>query len=252
MINKNITHEIIPSSPTLLEERLGYDFNNKNLLIESLTHPSVKQRALKNNNKQKNYERLELLGDSILNFLVTEILFKSFSEYDEGQLAKIKAYAVSKDVLCLVAAKINLSSYIIMTYGEEISGGRNNPNNIENTMEALIAAIYLDSNIDIIRNMVASLWLEFISIIDLANYDPKTTLQELAQSHGQGNKPVYELVKREGAAHSSIFTIMVKIPDHQQLGYGQSVKEAEKDAARKLLIKLGELSCGSLEEVPNK
>lgn len=238
MTNKNI----ISTSPALLEERLCYNFNDKNLLKEALTHPSVKQRSLKNNNKQKNYERLELLGDSILNFLVTEILFKNFSDYDEGQLAKIKAYTVSKEVLCLVAAKINLASYIIMTYGEEVSGGRKNPNNIENTMEALIAAIYLDSNIDVIRNMISGLWLEFISITDLANYDPKTTLQEWVQSHGHGNKPVYELVKREGAAHSSIFTILVKIPHHQQLGYGQSVKEGEKDAARKLLIKLGALA----------
>ncbi|WP_342259443.1 ribonuclease III [Candidatus Tisiphia endosymbiont of Metellina segmentata] len=221
------------SAPEKLEQDIGYNFNNKALLLEALSHPSLKQHVLKHG-IQKNYERLELLGDAIINFIITEILFKNFSTYDEGKLAKIRAYLVCKESLCKVAAKINLSDYIIMTHGEEVLGGRQNPNNIENTMEALIAAIYLDSNIDTTQKIVYNLWYEFISITDLADYDPKTTLQELAQKKGI-ERPVYEVIKREGSPHASIFTVLVKMEAYQQTGTGHSVKEAEKVAARKLM-----------------
>ncbi|WP_341749626.1 ribonuclease III [Candidatus Tisiphia endosymbiont of Sialis lutaria] len=222
-----------------LEQDIGYNFNNKDFLLEALSHPSLKQHTVKHG-VQKNYERLELLGDTIINFVITEILFKNFSTYDEGKLAKIRAYLVCKELLCKVAAKINLSDYIIMTYGEELLGGRQNPNNIENTMEALIAAIYLDSNIDAVKKIVNDLWYEFIDIIDLADYDPKSTLQELAQKKGT-KKPVYQVIKREGSPHSSIFTVLVQMDEYQQTGTGHSVKEAEKVAARKLMNYLNNL-----------
>jgi dsRNA-specific ribonuclease len=121
-----------------------------------------------------------------------------------------------------------------MTHGEEISGGRSNPSNIENSMEALICAIYLDSNLDITRLIIKNLWAEFLSSIDLAGIDPKTTLQEWSQSHGNF-KPIYEIVKKEGPPHLPTFTVMVKIHDYQQIGQGSSVKAAEKEAAKKLL-----------------
>ncbi|UCM85786.1 MAG: ribonuclease III [Rickettsia endosymbiont of Culicoides impunctatus] len=227
------------STPEKLEQDIGYNFNNKDFLLEALSHPSLKQHTVKHG-VQKNYERLELLGDTIINFVITEILFKNFSTYDEGKLAKIRAYLVCKELLCKVATKINLSDYIIMTYGEELLGGRQNPNNIENTMEALIAAIYLDSNIDAVKKIVNDLWYEFIDIIDLADYDPKSTLQELAQKKGT-KKPVYQVIKREGSPHSSIFTVLVQMDEYQQTGTGHSVKEAEKVAARKLMNYLNNL-----------
>lgn len=233
--------ESVLSVPKKLEQDIGYSFNNKDFLLEALSHPSLKQHTLKYG-IQKNYERLELLGDTIISFVITEILFKNFSTYDEGKLAKIRAYLVCKELLCKVAAKINLSDYIIMTYGEELLGGRQNPNNIENTMEALIAAIYLDSNIDTIKKIIYDLWHEFIDIIDLADYDPKSTLQELAQRKGT-KKPVYQVIKREGSPHSSIFTVLVQMDEYQQTGTGHSVKEAEKAAARKLMNYLKFVSC---------
>jgi ribonuclease III len=233
------TKELTLSAPEKLEQDIGYSFNDKNFLLEALSHPSLKQNTLKHG-IQKNYERLELLGDTIINFAITEILFKNFSTYNDGKLAKIRAYLVCKELLCKVAAKINLSDYIIMTYGEELLGGRQNPNNIENTMEALIAAIYLDSNIDTVKKIIYDLWYEFIDIIDLADYDPKSTLQELAQKKGS-EKPVYQVIKREGSPHAAIFTVLVQMDEYQQTGTGHSVKEAEKVAARKLMNYLNNL-----------
>jgi ribonuclease-3 len=225
-----------------LEKLLGYNFKDRNLLVEALSHPSLKQHAqnqhTQNQNGYKDYERLEFLGDTILSFLVTEILFGNFTDYDEGQLAKIRAYLVCKETLCKVAAKLNLSNYIIVTHGEELSGGRLNPNNMEDATEALIAAIYLDSDINTTRKIIRNLWAEFIVVKDLTSYDPKTALQEWAQSKHL-HVPVYEVVNRKGAAHSSIFTVLVTIKDHEQKGNGHSIKEAEKDAARKLLHTLG-------------
>lgn len=221
-----------------LEHLLGYDFKNKNFLIEALTHPSLKQ--YNQNNNIKDYERLEFLGDAILNFIITEILFNNYANYDEGNLAKIRSYLVCRETICGVAAKLKLGNYIIMTHGEEGSGGRTNVNNIENVMEALIAAIYLDSDIGTIGKIIRKLWGSFIDVKDLSNYDPKTTLQEWAQSNSY-QVPSYQLINRAGAAHISTFTVVVKIKDYKQTGVGASIKEAEKNAARKLLSDLGVL-----------
>jgi ribonuclease-3 len=219
-----------------LEKLLGYNFKDKNLLIEALSHPSLKQHH--SSNHYIDYERLEFLGDAILSFLVTEILFINFADYDEGKLAKIRAYLVCKETLCNVAAKLNLGKYIIMTQGEEISGGRENPNNLEDATEALIAAIYLDSDINIARKIVQNLWAEFIAVKDLTNYDPKTPLQEWAQSKGF-HVPIYKVINKQGASHAATFTVSVTIKDHTQTGTGHSIKEAEKDAARELLRTIG-------------
>ena len=220
-----------------LEQSIVYNFNDNNLLIESLSHPSLKQHSVQKT-YIKNYERLELLGDSILSFVITEILFKNFSTHTEGKLAKIRSHLICKETLCKIANKLNLAEYIIMTHGEELSGGRTNPNNIENTMEALIAAIYLDSNIDIIRTIINNLWSEFLSNTDLIGFDPKTTLQELAQSKFKC-KPIYEVIKKEGLAHAILFTVRVKIDNYTETGQGYSVKKAEKEASQKLLNNLG-------------
>ncbi|HJD55637.1 MAG TPA: ribonuclease III [Rickettsia endosymbiont of Pyrocoelia pectoralis] len=221
-----------------LEELLSYNFKNTELLIEALSHPSLRQHHEYKANKD--YERLEFLGDAVLNLVITEILFKNFKDYNEGNLAKIRSYLVCKETICAVGNKLILQDHIIMTHGEEIAGGRDNPNNLENATEALIAAIYLDSDITTIHNIIKKLWAEFINVKDLTDYDPKTALQELAQSKNH-HIPIYQLIKREGVAHSSIFTVLVKIKDYEQAGTGHSIKEAEKNAARSLLHKLKSL-----------
>ena len=213
-----------------LEGILNYKFNDISLLEEALSHPSLKQT----DNSKHDYERLEFLGDAILGFLVTEMIFNKFTDYEEGHIAKIKAYAISGDILVKIADTINLADHIIMTRGEETSGGRSNHNNIENTMEALLAAIYLDSNIDQVRTIVTTLWSKHIENIDFSTADPKTYLQELLQNKTH-IMPKYEVIKQEGAVHSPIFTVRVSVSDKSQTGTGKTIKEAEKNAARKLL-----------------
>jgi len=187
----------------------------------------------------KNYERLELLGDSILGFLITEILFHKFQNYNEGNLAKIKSHLVSKEIISKVASNLNLADYIIMTKGEELSGGRDNLNNLENTMEAIIAAIYLDSDIQSVQKVVEDLWTFHIDNINLDAIDPKTHLQEWSQEHHYGI-PLYEVMDKTGPVHAPIFTVMVSVADKfTASGSGKSIKLAEKDAAKKLLDEVG-------------
>ena len=149
---------------TRLEQLINYQFKNPELIFEALSHPSLKQHE---SDWRKNYERLEILGDAILGFLVTELVFNIYNKADEGGIAKIKSYLVSKETICCVAKKINLANFIIMTKGEEESGGRVNPNNIENAMEALIAAVYLDGGMENIKAIVTELWSEFLYDFDL-------------------------------------------------------------------------------------
>lgn len=224
-----------------LESIIQYCFKNKNLLIEALSHPSLKQCYFYKKEIHKDYERLELLGDAIISFVITELLFHNYSSYNEGQLAKLRSFLICKDTLCKIAFKINLPEFIIMTKGEEISGGRSNYNNIENAMEALISAIYLDSNINQVKLIISNLWQEFLFEENLYDIDPKSTLQEWAQSKGY-NKPSYKVLKKEGLPHSPLFTVVVVVKNYQQLGKGNSIKIAEKLAAQNLLLLLNNVT----------
>lgn len=216
-----------------LENSLNYEFKNIDLIKEALSHPSLKQH----DNKVADYERLELLGDSILGFLITEMIFNNFTFYEEGSIAKIKAYVVSRETIVKVAETLRLSEYILMTAGEEKSGGKTNQNNIENGMEALLAAIYLDSDISQVRKIVQKLWFKYIENVDFSVIDPKSFLQEWAHQKNHVT-PSYEVVNREGPVHAPVFTVQVAVNQHKEMASGKSIKEAEKEAARRLLNRL--------------
>jgi len=216
-----------------LENALNYKFKNLDLLKEALSHPSLKQH----DNTIADYERLELLGDSILGFLITEMIFNNFLFYEEGSIAKIKAYVVSRETIVKVAETLCLSEYILMTVGEEKSGGKTNQNNIENVMEALLAAIYLDSDIHQVKKIVQNLWFKYIENIDFSAIDPKSSLQEWMH-HKNHTIPSYEVINKEGPVHAPVFTVQVTARQHKQIATGKSIKEAEKEAARRLLYKL--------------
>lgn len=240
---------ILPKHIEELEKSISHNFHNKQLLIEALSHPSLKQRK-KHNVFVKDYERLELLGDSILNFIITENLFNNYLTYNEGKLAKIRSYLVCKETISKVAMSIELEKYIIMAYSEEVSGGRSNPSNLENSLEALIAAIYLDSDIGTTKRVVNKLWHSLLQNSNFEDSDPKTSLQEWAQSHGF-SKPVYEVIAKAGPDHAPLFTVSVSITSTDNLKHstssvkqpasleqqasGNNLKIAEKNAARKLL-----------------
>lgn len=219
---------------TRLERLINYRFKNPELICEALSHPSLKQHE---SDWRKNYERFEILGDAILGFLITEMVFNIYNKSDEGGIAKIKSYLVSKETICCVAEKINLANFIIMTKGEEESGGRVNPNNIENTMEAVIAAVYLDGGMENIKTIVTKLWSEFLYDFDLNKVDPKTSLQEWSQSQKYG-MPYYETISKSGLAHMPQFTVRVSAGAYKEIGNGNSIKRAEKEAAKKLLNKV--------------
>jgi ribonuclease-3 len=181
-----------------LQHILEYQFVNPMLLTEALSHPS-----LHGNNEflGKDYERMEFLGDSVINLIVTDILYHKFKSHVEGDLAKMRAYLISKDFMVKIANNISLSDYIIIGSSEEISGGRHNPNNLENVLEAICGAIYLDGGIEQATKVVSKFWDQFITD-DIASFsDPKTTLQELLQERGLP-LPKYEIKSKDGPSHS--------------------------------------------------
>ena len=218
-----------------LEEKIEYSFKNKLNLKMALSHPSLKQTV----SYQFDYQRLEFLGDSVLSIIITKKLYNLYPNFDEGQLAQFRNHLISKDTICKAAKKIDLSVYIIMTNGEEKSSGRKNPNNIENCFEALIGGIYIDSDyiLDSAEKFVLSLWQDFFKIYEQSD-DPKTYLQIYSQSLGLGT-PKYQLIKQEGSSHSPMFTVAVSLGNDQiASSHGNSIKEAQKNAAKELIAKL--------------
>lgn len=214
-----------------LEKILNYNFKNKELLKEALTHPS-----LSINKKIKNYERLEFLGDSILSMVIIEYLYKKYKNEKEGQLSKRKSYLVSKDILSNIARNMNIGKYIIMTKGEEKTGGRDNKNNLENVMEAIIGAIYLDSNIDTVRKFILNIWKPIDKEEKTPHNDPKTKLQEWSQKIYK-QTPEYKLIKEEETIDNrKIFYIKLTLPNGINLkDSGYNIKEIEEKLAQNML-----------------
>lgn len=225
-----VSHEKIRA----LQVALGYSFKDESILIQALSHPSLRQHIASTDDVTIDNERLELLGDSVIGFVITELIYKNFANYNEGKLATVKSHLVCKDMLCKIGLKINLEDSIIMTHGEEVSGGRDNPSNIENAVEAVMAAIYLDSDIEVVTNIIKKLWHEYLDAPDLAQNDTKSALQELVQSMGPF-KPIYEVKSRSGSAHAPVFEVEVEVQGRTQSGSGHSIKAAEKEAASKML-----------------
>lgn len=214
-----------------LQKSLGYSFSNISLLKEAISHPSMKHNVKES---YVDYERLEFLGDAVLNFIITDHIFHRFKDNDEGLLAKTRSSLVCKETICEVAEKLDLDEYLIMTRGEELSGGRTNQNNVENCMEAIIGAIYLDGGIDKVKGFILKLWEAIISEGRM-NIDPKSALQEWSQGLSM-SIPSYEVVSKTGQAHSPMFKVMVTIDDlTPEFGVGKSIKEAEKMAAKNML-----------------
>jgi ribonuclease-3 len=224
-----------------LEISLGYKFKNLGLLVEALSHPSVNHKYNTKDGMKKNYERLEFFGDAVLNFVISKILVMKYNKIKEGELAKRRAYLICKDAICRVANSINLGQYIIMTEGEEKSNGRLNSNNIENSFEAILAAIYLDGGIEVAEGVIIKLWSDLLKEdYDLMTIDPKTAVQEITQEL-KLPFPKYELISQTGSAHRPVFSIILKIDGGLEvIAEGGSKKEAEKKAAAIMLQRLRE------------
>jgi len=212
----------------------GYQFKQTNLLEQALTHRSY--------SRQLNNERLEFLGDSILNLIISNHIYKRFSSADEGDLSRIRASLVKQETLARVARQFNLGDYIHLGGGELKSGGFRRASILADALEALIGAIYLDSDYAQSETVVLRLFQEPLQNTDAgANLrDPKTRLQEYLQAK-KNNLPSYQVEQITGKSHDQIFTVSCKLNDldMQGKGKGSSRKKAEQEAAQNILDLLG-------------
>lgn len=216
-----------------LEPDLGYKFNDKSLLKQALTHPSIAQKSAYV--RLPDYERLEFLGDSVLSLVVTEMLLTEYKADDEGSLARKRSSLVCGHVLAEIASIINLCDYIIMSEGEERSGGKTNQRILENALEAVIGAMYLDGGLEVCKIFIKKFWQDKIIQTIEVPIDPKAHLQEWAQQHAK-SIPSYAITQQEGPPHKPVFTIEVKVDDMPSFtAQGGSRKIAEKIAAQNML-----------------
>ncbi|MCL5673253.1 MAG: ribonuclease III [Deltaproteobacteria bacterium] len=220
-----------------IEKLISYIFKNKIYLIHALIHKSF--------DNEINYERLEFLGDSVINTIYSDILYEYFPLYNEGELSKLKSFLISLDNLAEIGRKLKINDYIIMEKGEILTGGRNKKRIIGNVYESIAGAIFLDSS----YNMAKKILLNhlkysnyFLSLTNLNNKnttnDYKSTLQELIQKK-YNIIPEYFVLKKEGPDHQSIFSVCVKINNKiYGCGKGESKKQAEQFAALAALNQL--------------
>ena len=211
-----------------IEDRLEYQFVNKDLLKEALSHPSLSSEIRP---APADNQRLEFLGDAVLELAITDFLFRNFPDLKEGQLTKLRASLVSKPALAKAARRIDLGNALQMSNGEEGSGGRQRPSNLADAMESLFGAIYLDSNI----TRASAIVLNLLSP-ELATLDPETNhgnskgeLQETLQQITP-QAPVYEIHKEDGPAHARIFISTVSWKG-QVLGKGQGPSKKASEIA---------------------
>ncbi len=218
-----------------LQERLGYNFGDRGILLQAMTHTSYgheflneKTLALRDN------ERLEFLGDAILDVVVSDILLETFPNAHEGQLSKMRAAVVNEKTLAQMAKSISLQDVIRLGKGELQTGGNLKPSIISSAFEALIAAIYLDGGFNavypVVRHLFAPLFSEEQDLMSF--YDHKTQLQEIVQARHKVT-PSYHLIQTHGPDHAKTFEVEVRMNGKiLAMATGSSKKEAEQNAAR--------------------
>jgi ribonuclease-3 len=219
-----------------LEQRIKYKFRNSLLLAEALTHPSLGHETQRHHFDN---QRLEFLGDAVLQLIFTEYLFDQFPSLSEGQLTKIRARIVSREGLRVLAERIGVGKYLMMGRGEESSGGRERASTLSDAFEALIGAMYLDSDFVTVRRIVLTESREMLEDleVDPPDTNPKGRLQELLQAISPIS-PTYPIVDQSGPEHQKRFVAKI-VWDGLELGSGEgrSKKEAETAAARDALMK---------------
>lgn len=231
-------NDVIKESIRAFEEKIGYEFKDKTYIQTALTHSSFA-----NEHKEFNYnERLEFLGDSVLGLVVSDYLFRARNDLPEGKLTRLRANVVCEESLSAVARKINLGNHLFLGKGEKASGGSDRDSILADATEAVIAAIYLDGGFDQARDFILSNLRDTIAKNIDGNIfrDYKTILQEIIQ--GNNGKISYKLVGESGPDHNKEFEMQVKCGQETiGIGKGKNKKEAEKEAARDALVKMGEL-----------
>jgi ribonuclease-3 len=227
-----------------LEQTIGYTFKNKDLLIEALTHRSFAYERGEGSSTVKDNERLEFLGDAVLELAVSHFLWHLYPHYKEGELSRLRSAIVREEELARLAERLNIGQYLILGKGEENTGGRSKPSILSGAVEAILGAIYLDGGWESVMRFVETHFLPFLEA--LSDKDPlseldrdyKTRLQEWMQGHFK-KAPVYRIDREEGPDHAKTFYVSV-LMDGKVLarGKGRSKKEAQQKAARVAYMKL--------------
>ena len=213
-----------------LEKRIGYKFRNPLLLAEALTHPSLRHET---HRRQFDNQRLEFLGDAVLQLVITEYLYTSFTREAEGRLTKLRSRLVSRESLKQHAATLELGQHLMLGRGEEASGGRTRDSTLADAFEALIGALYLDSDLATVRRIILQEMCDELALIaaDPVDINPKGHLQELLQAISP-RSPISESISQTGPEHAKTFVVRV-IWEGTTLGEGKgrSKKYAETAAA---------------------
>ena len=216
-----------------IEEILDYKFKDIELLNEALTHSSIK-----NNNKQKkifNYERLEFLGDRILGFIISDLIFKKFPNFQEGDLSIIFQKYTNAKFLSNIATSLNLNKFVIVQKGDSLE---KKDSIMSDLIESIIAAIYIDSNLENARLFIKNKILNNLKIKNVIDKHPKTLLQEYSLKYFK-TIPIYSVEEKRGLDHEPEFKVNVSIySENYANGVGLSTQKAQENAAKNLLKKL--------------
>lgn len=218
-----------------LEKKIGYYFKDKLLLRQALTHSSFANEQ--KINKYHDYERLEFLGDAVLELVSSEFLFRENTQMTEGQLTRMRASIVCEQALAYCAKAFGLEQYILLGKGEEMTGGRSKDSIISDVMEAIIGALYVDNGMESAKAFIHQFVLSDLEHKQLF-YDAKTILQEHIQQQNKGTLH-YELIREDGPDHDKVFVVEAKIDDKTiGEGQGKTKKAAEQQAAYQALVRL--------------
>ena len=221
-----------------LEHKLNYYFNDRNLLKNALLHKSLGNE--RKEYKNQNNERLELLGDAVLDLIVAEYLYKNYKNASEGTIAKLKAMVVSEPILAKISRQIGVGKFLMLSRGEVMSGGRNRESILADSFEAILGAVYIDSNLEEARVFALSHIKQYIDHIEENEdiLDFKSILQEYVQKEFR-TVPTYELVAERGPDHMKEFEIQVIVGNYKEKAVAKNKKKAEQLSAKALCIKLG-------------
>lgn len=214
---------------TQLEKKIGYKFMNDKLLFQALTHSSYANEMKMN--KEDNNERLEFLGDAVLELITSEYVYNKHQTLSEGDLTKIRASIVCEQTLSDCAKDMHIGDYLLLGKGEDSSGGRYRESILSDTLEAIIGAIYLDGGFTNAKEFINKNILSNIEERDLF-FDSKTILQEIVQNEDNKQKIRYKLISEEGPDHNKSFTMALYIGNKMlSQGVGKTKKSAEQEAA---------------------
>ena len=229
----------------MLEKRIGYSFNDKDILKEALTHSSYANELRARKQSAQCNERLEFLGDSVLSVVVSEYLFRNYKGLPEGELTRIRAALVQSGALASYAREVELGEYLLLGNGEEKNRGRERQSTLENAFEALVAAIYLDAGkngFDRVGEFLQPILKKQLDgQVVLRHLDAKTELQQLIQQ-AEGDFLEYVVIGESGPDHQKEFEVVAKLNSNViGRGKGRSKREAEQNAAKEALALFGEI-----------